>query len=453
MTGLPDAAYLVLASRLVPDLDGGFTVSVMRRARDIRTATGRAPLLLTVDPGETATHDAHRSEWVARGLLDDPVSLRNLFDDARRDPAWLRSAALSAPSPDAPGTPYRAIADAAGRTVLEIPFGVGGADWHLTDAPVRVWDGASVVGWLPGYRGLYRAWLAAVAAEQHAATGLPVVVVCEARQIGELLVDGDSRAAGGDRIRIVHTTHACHVRAPFTRDAPVDAAWERWLRIADRFEAVAWLTDAQRGDVERRWGPGIRSFVVPHPAPPVAAEGAPIAGRIVMLNSLIARKRVDHALRAFARVRETAPEARLVVFGEGGERAALEALAAELGLADAVELRGHAPDPEIAWEGADAFLFTSANEGQGLVLLEALAHGVPVVAYDVPYGPREALQDGGGLLVGDGDVAALAEALAAVVTDRGQRERLAAEGRRAAGLRDAAASLRALGAAVRAALA
>ena len=85
-------------------------------------------------------------------------------------------------------------------------------------------------------------------------------------------------------------------------------------------------------------------------------------------------------------------------------------------------------------------------------MLEALAAGVPVVSYDMPYGPRDTLARGGGVLVPDGDTGALAAALAAVIGDRSLRDRLSAEGRAAAATMDAAASMRALGVAVREAL-
>jgi poly(glycerol-phosphate) alpha-glucosyltransferase len=454
---LPDAAYLLLASRLIPGLDGGFAVSVMRRAGDIADATGEWPLLLTVDVADTAAHDAHRAEWVRRGMLGSPDRLRNLFDDARADRSWLVEAAHPVSEfrlnggagalggPDAAAEPEfrqqtRLITDGAGEPVLEIPWGVGGAAWHLVDAPVRVYSEGGIVGELHGYRELYRAWVDHVAAQARAVPGRPVVLLCESRQIGEVLVD-DGPGRGRPDVTLLHTTHACHLRAPFTWDAPMDPAWERWLAVADRFDGVLWLTPTQRDDVERRGYRRIRSFVVPHPAPPVTDVVAD-PRRVVMLNSLIPRKRVDHAVRAVARV----PDARLVVYGDGPERERIAALAAELGVD--LELAGHIDDPEDGWRGADVLLLTSESEGQPLVVLEALAHGVPVVAYDMPYGPRDTLADGGGILVPSGDVDALAAALAVVVGDRRRREELSAAGRAAAARKDAASSMRALGAAV-----
>lgn len=77
----PDAAYLVLSSRLVPGLDGGYTIATLARARQM-AARDAAVQLLTVDPADAAAHAAHRAEFVARGMLPDGVPLRNLFDEA-----------------------------------------------------------------------------------------------------------------------------------------------------------------------------------------------------------------------------------------------------------------------------------------------------------------------------------------------------------------------------------
>ncbi|MGM7671021.1 glycosyltransferase [Microbacterium sp. A93] len=439
---LPDAEYLVLASRLIPDLDGGFTIAVLRRARDMAAAGARVRVL-TVDPGTAEDHDAHRAEWRRRGLLPDGVELRNLFDDARADSGWLRAAAvlLGADGIGDVGE-RRVILDAAGHTVLELPVIAGDPNWHLSEAPVIVWDADGPIGSLAGFGALYRAWVNAVSS---VSDGAPVVI-CEARQVGELLV-ANAAPLLHPAVRVLHATHACHVQAPYHWDSPMDAAWTRWLAIAERFDGVLWLTPSQQADVERRIGSSIRSAVVPHPVP-VTGSNDPVPGRLAMMCSLIPRKRVDHAIRAMERVRQVVPSARLHVYGGGGLRDALEKLSVEHGVSKDVVLHGHMADLEDAWSEADAFVLTSANEGQGLVVLEALGHGVPVVSYDMPYGPGDTLAHGGGILVPDGNIDALASALIEVIGARDRRTVLATEARSAAATMDPAASMAALGAAV-----
>jgi glycosyltransferase involved in cell wall biosynthesis len=90
-------------------------------------------------------------------------------------------------------------------------------------------------------------------------------------------------------------------------------------------------------------------------------------------------------------------------------------------------LRGITDDPGRVLDEASAFLTTSAFEGQALAIVEAMVHGCPVVAYDVRYGPRDHLANGGGVLVPDGDIDALAAAIVRVIDDPDEHARLARE--------------------------
>lgn len=145
-----------------------------------------------------------------------------------------------------------------------------------------------------------------------------------------------------------------------------------------------------------------------------AAAAARPAGdprRIVMVGRLEALKDPATLLRAFAAAGPP-PGWQLQVVGEGPERPQLEALARSLGLDPASVLPGrHSSIPELLGQ-ADLFAFsTTAAEGFGIALIEAMAAGLPVIASDVP-ACREVLGGGSaGLLVRAGDVAAWAEAL------------------------------------------
>jgi len=425
VTGFPDAWYLVLSSRLIPGLDGGYTVATLARARQMSEA-GAETVLLTVDPGAPEAHAEHRSEFVRRGMLDVAERLRNLFDEAA-DPRgggarWLREAA--APGDADPSLSYRVVADAAGRAVLALPVIAGDPDWHLTTAPIVVHDAdGSPVGTIAGFGALYRSWLDHVVEDLRARIERPVVVVCESRQLGELLSGWDAPA-----VRLLHTVHTTHLEPPFTADAPLNPLWSRWFSIADRFDAVLWPTPSQRDDVVSRFGPSGVHVVVPH-AVVAPASVVPIAardpGRVVVVGRLAPGKRVDLAIRGF--VAAAVPGAVLDIYGDGAERGALQALIDDLGAGEYVVLRGATENVAGVLDAASVYLSTSAFEGQGLALAEALSHGTPAVVFDIRYGPRDMLRDGGGVLVPDGDVAALSAALADVLGDDALRDRLSAE--------------------------
>jgi glycosyltransferase involved in cell wall biosynthesis len=135
------------------------------------------------------------------------------------------------------------------------------------------------------------------------------------------------------------------------------------------------------------------------------------AARIVTLGVLKAQKNHALLLHAFALVRAHRP-AQLAIVGDGVLRPALERLADELGIADAVIFAGYDLDPWPWLASADVFALSSDYEGLPNVLVEALHAGLPVVSSDCKSGPREILDDGVyGHLVPCDDPAALATAI------------------------------------------
>lgn len=105
---------------------------------------------------------------------------------------------------------------------------------------------------------------------------------------------------------------------------------------------------------------------------------------VLVVSRLESEKNVAGAIRAFAEIVKADASAGLVVIGSGRERDALEALAVELQLNERVVFEG-AQDPFPFYKAADLLMLTSHYEGYGLVAVEALAAGCPVVAYDVGF--------------------------------------------------------------------
>lgn len=132
---------------------------------------------------------------------------------------------------------------------------------------------------------------------------------------------------------------------------------------------------------------------------------------ILGVGELGYRKDFETLMRAFALVRQRRP-CRLLILGRGRRRNDLLRLAAELGVAEDVDLPGFVANPYAYMGRARLFVLSSRWEGMPVVLIEALACHTPVVATDCPSGPREIVKAGvTGALVGVGDSAAMAEAI------------------------------------------
>jgi glycosyltransferase involved in cell wall biosynthesis len=129
---------------------------------------------------------------------------------------------------------------------------------------------------------------------------------------------------------------------------------------------------------------------------PGRAPAGPQSGeRVVVLGRVVAHKRVDLVVRAFARVHAQRPGVALDLVGTGPELPGVSALVGELGLGDAVRVHGFLPEEEKSQvlDAARLHVCASDAEGWGQVVLEAAAHGVPTLARDVP-GMRDSIRAG-----------------------------------------------------------
>ena len=163
----------------------------------------------------------------------------------------------------------------------------------------------------------------------------------------------------------------------------------------------------------------------PRPVAGGPAEDGGSDRRIVALGRLVPAKGFDLLLRAFATVLAVEPAARLEIWGEGPDRSRLEELRRELRIEHAVELPGETRSPATALGRGCVFVLASRHEGFPNVLLEAMAQGIAVVAFDCRHGPAEIIRDGvDGTLVEAGDVTGLATAILAMLTDPARRARL-----------------------------
>jgi glycosyltransferase involved in cell wall biosynthesis len=150
-------------------------------------------------------------------------------------------------------------------------------------------------------------------------------------------------------------------------------------------------------------------------------------GRVITVGTLKSPKNHLRLVRAFKTVAAAAPDARLMIVGEGPLEGEIRALAAELGIADRVILPGFTSDPWPYYASADMFVLSSDYEGLPLVLIEAMRAGLTIVSTDCKSGPREIL-DGGeyGRLVAQEDEAGLARAIVEGLAEPTDPERMRA---------------------------
>ena len=216
--------------------------------------------------------------------------------------------------------------------------------------------------------------------------------------------------------------------------------WLRWfvrwaLKISDAVVAISSYT---AGEIARFARTPVR--VIPYTLgfAPAAAHRSETTGQfgILFVGRLVERKGVTHLIEAVRRLpAEIRP--RLTLIGDGPERAPLEAQIARDGLGDRVAVRGRVSEAELrdAYAASKVLVLPSIldargdTEGLGVVLLEAMSYGVPVIGSDLG-GITDIVRNGEtGLLVPPGDPDALSGALQRVARDSGLASRLGEAGR------------------------
>ena len=188
----------------------------------------------------------------------------------------------------------------------------------------------------------------------------------------------------------------------------------KYYRTIDLFVPT---TADQEAYLRRNGVPADRVERIPHfrSMEPVAIAKAPrqTDGVVKTLGRFVHKKGFDVLLHAAAHAAAQGAPFRLEIGGDGPERSSLKALAARLGIGDRVTFCGWIDDVAAFLADADLFVLPSRIEPFGIVILEAMACGVPIVATRVS-GPLETLDEHTALLVPSDDPAALAEAMMAV---------------------------------------
>lgn len=217
-------------------------------------------------------------------------------------------------------------------------------------------------------------------------------------------------------VKTVPMIHAVHVAdAKDIGNSRTNNYYTEVLAHIEELDALVVLTDEQGKDIVRRYGDG-NIKVIPHAYDPPAEFEAPVTRNpkeVVYVARYAAEKKHDMAVKAFAMVLKDVPDAILNLYGSGGKKKEIEELIEKLNIGKNVKVHGFQHDVSGIFERAGLSLLTSTSESFALSVMESLAHGCPVVAFDVPYGPQALIDNGQtGFLVPYGSI----ENLAAKIT-------------------------------------
>lgn len=201
-------------------------------------------------------------------------------------------------------------------------------------------------------------------------------------------------------------------------------------RIVRRFDKFVVLTNEDKG----YWGNLPNIEVIPNAAMQVSESCSDVTDkRVIAVGRLDYQKGFDRLIEAWEWIQGTGKltDWRLDIFGQGEWKEMLQRMIEEKGLQHSVQI--HRPTKQIGEEYVKSSLLVMSShyEGFPMVMIESMACGLPVVSFDYKCGPKDIIQHGiNGLLVPEGDIKALANAMMEVMTDETYRRMLSRNARK-----------------------
>lgn len=191
-----------------------------------------------------------------------------------------------------------------------------------------------------------------------------------------------------------------------------------------RYDKIVLLTEE---DKDLNWKASPKVTVIPNPLTFQIPDAlSPLsAKRFIAAGRLTAQKNFASLIRAFSLVAKRHPDWTLDIYGEGGEKHSLQQQIERCQMTNNIFLRGYTSDIREKMLEASGYVLSSRFEGFGLVLIEAMSCGLPVVSYTCPCGPKDVVTDGSdGFLVPVDDEKALADRMCRLIEDGDLRRRM-----------------------------
>ena len=199
-----------------------------------------------------------------------------------------------------------------------------------------------------------------------------------------------------------------------------NSKWFRYFRrfAAQQSDAMVVLTERDKENYEKNIKNCRPVTVIHNPVEKRAVDYSENSKIILSAGHLAPVKRFGLIPEIGRIIFERFPDWQWKICGEGDERGMIEEKIKKYGLEKNIILAGRTENMDVEYESAAIFALTSEMEGLPMVLLEAKAHGLPIVSFDIMTGPAEIIDDGmNGFLVGSGDVRAMAERLIELMGD------------------------------------
>lgn len=241
------------------------------------------------------------------------------------------------------------------------------------------------------------------------------VIISDTRSTDEIL--SKFNHPGAAKIWRLHSTH---LDKPYEVNSNITSHVKTGFNNINTFDCVLFLTNEQKKDVVDRIGDSEKFCVIPHfHELPKKAFLKPLINKVkrdeklsVIVSRLSTLKRIDHSIKAFEKVIEKIPDARLEIWGIGPEEDNLKKVIKDLKLEDSVSLKGYTHTPDDIYKKGLFSVLTSKNEGFALSIIESMANKTPVISYKIKYGPNEMIQSmENGILIEDNNIDKLANSM------------------------------------------
>lgn len=405
----------------IPKSMGGMTTAALRRIRSFQTyGNSLSQTILTFSPRMDT--DETRERLVLQGKIRDDVELVNIWQELRsrteEQLATLHGESLRASVPAENGELeninafYDAFRSVPTGKVIRRNYlrGDGSlllADIHDPDLGRRFIlhspSGTPMAEWRRP-RDFYNAWISDFVRKD------PAVVIVDDKKVSEFIHE-----ISGRTFSLILFLHGSHLRHPWNGDHGQILPYRvDTMRNFDRFDLVGVQTQQQAEAIRAMGlsGDNIRLLTGELPSGSVMSDPPMQRGmeKAVMVANLVDLKRIDHPIRAVAKLRDRGVNVSLTVLGEGPARLKLEQLIDTLGVGDRVELPGYVDDVPERLTSASFSTLTSSSEGLPLSVMEAMGAGCIPIVYDITYGPRDLIDQGrNGFITPRGDIDALAD--------------------------------------------